>query len=117
MAGSGTTCLTISGCYAQVNADLKTPTDTESGAGADVITLTASDSLGAKAAPVGIAVTVTGAPSGAPNTSLFAQAAALAGAQSGVGSISADLSGNHDVASRGCRSLDLHFAVSTANQR
>ena len=89
VAGSGTTSLTISGSYAQVNADLKTLTDTTSAAGSDVITLTASDSLGAKAAPVSIAVTVTGAPGGAANISLFAQAAAFAGAQAGVGAIGA----------------------------
>jgi hypothetical protein len=54
---SGTT-LTIAGSLSDVNSDLATLTDTNGTAGSDPITLTASDSLGASAAPQTVAVTV-----------------------------------------------------------
>jgi autotransporter passenger strand-loop-strand repeat protein len=64
VTGSGSKALTLSGSLAQVNAELKTLTDTDLTAGADKIVLTASDSLGGKASPVAIAVSNAGTVSG-----------------------------------------------------
>jgi autotransporter passenger strand-loop-strand repeat protein len=62
VTGSGTTSLTLTGSLAQVNADLKTLTDTSFAAyPPDSITLAATDSFGAQANPAAIAVTVNGA--------------------------------------------------------
>ena len=62
ISGSGTTHLTIAGSLAQVNADLATLTDNARSAGADTITISASDSLGGEAAPATIGVTANGPP-------------------------------------------------------
>jgi autotransporter passenger strand-loop-strand repeat protein len=62
VTGSGTTSLTLTGSLAQVNADLKTLTDTSFAAyPPDSITLDATDRFGTKAKPATIAVTVNGA--------------------------------------------------------
>ncbi len=62
ISGSGTTHLTITGSLAQVNADLSTVTDTARSAGADTISISASDSLGGEAPPAMIGVTANGPP-------------------------------------------------------
>jgi autotransporter passenger strand-loop-strand repeat protein len=90
VSGAGSTALTISGSLAQVNADLATLQDTAHTAGADTITLTATDSFGGKASSE-IAVAVDGLPIiTAPATAVFGQghSAAIAGvsiAESGAG--------------------------------
>ena len=64
VSGDNTHTLTLSGTLAAVNAALKTLTDTDLTAGSDTITLTATDSLGEKAAPATIAVSNAGTVSG-----------------------------------------------------
>jgi len=101
--GSGTRSLTLTGSEAQVNADLKTLTDTQAAPASDTITISATDSLGGAASPVSIAVTVAEVPAARPPSpsagsigdgpgrmpavGLFAQSAALVGATSGAGTI------------------------------
>ncbi len=62
VSGSGTRTLTITGSLAQVNADLATLKDTDTGVGADTITVKATDSLGNKAATQTVAVMAAGLP-------------------------------------------------------
>src|SRR4029077_15653072 len=62
VTGAGTTSLTIAGTLSQVNTDLGTLKDTDSTAGADTITVNASDSFGNVATAKTIAVTANGAP-------------------------------------------------------
>lgn len=62
LSGAGTASLTVSGSLAAVNAALAGLTDTEPGAGADRITLTAVDSLGNAATQAAIAVTAHASP-------------------------------------------------------
>ena len=64
VSGSGSAKLTITGTLTQVNADLKTLSDSDGTTGSDTITLTASDSFGNQSAPQTIAVTVKGGPVG-----------------------------------------------------
>ena len=56
------TTLTIAGSLSQVNSDLATLLDTDSTAGTDTITLTATDSFGNTRQPQTIDVTVAGLP-------------------------------------------------------
>jgi hypothetical protein len=63
LTGNGTTSLTIAGSLTQVDAALASLSDTDATAGADTITLNASDSFGNAAAQQTIGVTVNGLPS------------------------------------------------------
>jgi hypothetical protein len=59
ITGSGTNHLVITGTLAQVNADLAALHDTNTTAGVDNITVTATDSFGNTASAASIAVTIT----------------------------------------------------------
>ena len=67
VTGSGTTSLTITGTLAQVNADLTTLSIADSALAGNSISLTAIDNKGGTAAPLSIAVAVTGS-AGPPPT-------------------------------------------------
>jgi hypothetical protein len=67
VSGSGTTALTITGSFSQVNAALATLADKEAAPGVDTLTLKATDSNGGTATPGAIAVTTNGPVISVPN--------------------------------------------------
>ncbi len=84
VSGNGTTTLTLTGKMGFILNELLTITDTAPVAGADTITITASDSLGRSAAPVQIAVT-------ASPPAAFAGAPAFVSAMASHGALSAGI--------------------------
>jgi len=85
ITGSGTKAMSVTGSLAQVNADLTTLKDTDASTLPNTINLSATDSLGNKAAAA-VAVTVNGSVIGPGDNEILAYGATVSGAIEFAGS-------------------------------